>query len=209
MINICQGILYMLFINKYSLHQWFLFLVLLCSIVAGSCKSNQKVKESNKEAINEFRCSGSEYLPTIDYFRIHQIGESIDQPTSMRKAIKRAQREMAKIINSTLNEVLKDYMVSKGVIYNETMKDQLDAISEAVGNESTQKVNIICEETIKTLNGLYKTSVVLEISTNDVLKEARKKISENFKFQVNINVSEFRNIFEKQMNKTLNKPISQ
>lgn len=187
---------------------WFLYVAVICLIIVGGCKSKEKIITNSDESLYEFYCSGSEYLPTSDYFRVHEIGESVDQSTSMKRAIQMAQQELAGSIKSTLNGAIKNYISTKGLDYDELMKEQIAAVTDPVGNESVHKVNLICEETIKTMNGLYKTYVVLEISTNEVLNELRKNLSQYNQFQVNIDVSEFKKIFELEMNKKVNTLIN-
>lgn len=187
---------------------WFLYVAVICLIIVGGCKSKEKIITNSDESLYEFNCSGSEYLPTSDYFRVHKIGESVDQTTSMKKAIQMAQQELAGSIKSTLNGAIKNYISNKGLHYDELMKEQIAAVTDPVGNESVHKVNLICEETIKTMNGLYKTYVVLEISANEVLNELQKNLSQNNQFQVNIDVSEFKKIFELEMNKKVNTIIN-
>lgn len=195
----------MLFISKYRGYYRYFYLVSLCFVFAGGCKSTEKLKENPGETVYEFHCSASEYLPTIDYFRIHIIGESVDQATSMRKAIHSGQQNLAESIKSVLSRAIENYVSIKGLHIDELMKKQIDSLTEPVGNQAINKVNVICEETIKTLDGLYQTYVVLEISANEVLNEMQKNLLQNTQFQTKIDVSEFKKIFELEMSKQLNK----
>jgi len=199
----------MLLLNRYHICNWIFYIGLLCFIVAGSCKSTEKVKDNQNETAYDFHCADSDYLQNADYFRIHKIGESVDQPTSMKKAIQLAQLELAESILSKLDAAIEKYISGKGLRNDEIMKEQIFALTYPVSEESIKEVNIVCEETIKTLNGLYKTYVVLEISVKEVLNELQKKISQNRQFQVKINASEFKKIFELEMNKKLNEQIFQ
>jgi hypothetical protein len=181
---------------------------LLCLEITVGCKSSEKIKEPPAIVVYEFQCSGSDYIQTRDYYRVHKIGESVDQPTSMKKAIQKAQKELARSIKSTLNGAIENYFHTNRIIYDDLLRDRVILLTDIVGDESVQKVNIICEETIKTLNGLYRTYVVLELSVNEVLNELQKKASQNNQFQSNVNYSEFKKFLELEMNKSPNKPVN-
>jgi hypothetical protein len=197
----------MLFLNRHHICNCIFYIGLLCCIVAVSCKSTEKVKENQNDSAYKFHCADSNYFQNADYFRIHKIGESVDQPTSMKKAIQMAQEELAESIISKLGAAIETYINEKGLRNDEIMKEQIFALSYPVSDASINKVNIICEESIKTLNGLYKTYIVLEISVKEVLNELQKTISQNRQFQVKINAAEFKRIFQSEMSKKINEQI--
>lgn len=197
----------MLLVSKYQSFSWFICLLFLSLVFTVSCKSKEKLKDIVKETPNVFHCSGSDYLQNADFFRIDKIGESVDQPTSMKKAIQLAQQELAESIISILNVSIENYITTQGLHNDELMKEQIFALTYPVSEASINKVNIICEESIKTLNGLYKTYVVLEISVKEVLNELQKTMAQNKQFQVRINASEFKKIFQSNMNKRINEQI--
>ncbi len=193
----------MLFLNKYHSANWLLYIGCFYILIAGGCKSTEKVKEDPAEAKYEFQCSGEDYIQSSENFRVHYIGESVDQPTSMKKGIQFAQQELAGSIKTVLNKTIENYLTNDGLPIDEAVKDTIVAITGPIGEELIERVNVICEESIKTLNGLYRTYVVLEISANEVLDELEKKMKENAQFQVDIHSPKFKEIFEHQMNKNL------
>lgn len=195
----------MMLFDKYRGSYWFIYLLFLYILLAGSCKSTEKAKEDPAETKYEFHCSESDYLQSGDNFRVHKIGESVDQPTSLKKGIKMAQQDMAGSIETSLNKTIEHYLSSNGLQIDETVKDQIAAITKPIGEELIEKVNVICEESIKTLNGLYRTYVVLEISANEVLNELEKKMKDNTLLEVSVNSAEFKEMFEHQMNKNIQK----
>lgn len=197
----------MLFLNKYHSVNWIFYVGCLCILITGSCKSTEKVKENQNESAYIFHCADSGYFQNADYFRIHKIGESVNQPTSMKKAIQMAQQELAESIISKLGAAIETYINEKGLRNDEIMKEQIFSLTYPVSEASIIKVNIICEESIKTLNGLYKTYIVLEISVKEVLNELQKTISQNRQFQVKINAAEFKRIFQSEMSKKINEQI--
>ena len=163
---------------------------------------------SAEEPSYKFHCSESEYLQNSDYFRVHKIGESVDQPTSMKNSIQLAQQELAGNIKSSLNAAIENYFHTNRILYDEMLREYIIKMTDLVGEESVLKVNIICEETLKTLNGLYRTYVVLEISANEVMNELQKKASQNTQFQNKVNHSEFKIFLEQEMNKSITKTVN-
>lgn len=195
-------------INKYYLFSPLLKAVFLCFILAISCKSTEKFKENPEKSSYEFNCSGSDYVATADYFRVHKIGESVDQATSMRKAIQKGQEAIAVSIKTKLEKSIEKYLTIQNLQNDDFLKKQVNTLTSEVSDELIEKVNIICEESILTKNGMYKTSIVLELSANEVLNGLQKEISNNTQFQIKINTAEFKRLFEQEMEKKLNVPIN-
>ena len=198
----------MLLFNKYRGSSWIVYFLLLNFILISGCKSTEKAKEIPDETVYEFHCSDSDYLQTIDYFRVHKIGESVDQPTSMRNAIQLAQNELAGLIESTLKVAIENYFHTNRILYDELLREHTAGIVKSVGEESVHKVNIICEESIKTLNGLYKTYIVLEISVVEIFNELEKQTSGSKRLHVEVNRAEFKKFVEVEMKKSISKPIN-
>jgi len=198
----------MLSFNKYRGSSWLVYFLLLTFILVGGCKSIEKAKEIPDETVYEFHCSDPDYIQTSDYFRVHKIGESVDQPTSMKNGIQLAQKELAGVIESTLNGAIENYFHTNRILYDELLREQTSKIIMLVGEESVHKVNIICEESIKTLNGLFKTYIVLEISTAEIFNELEKQSAETERLQLEVNRSEFKEFVELEMNKSITKPIN-
>lgn len=193
----------MMSFDKYRISNWVKFSLFLCFLIGGGCKSTEKVKEGPTEIKYEFQCSQEEYIQNRENFRVFNIGESVDKPTSMKKGIQVAQQELSGSIKIVLNKTIESYLAKDGLQIDQIMKDSIIAITEPIGEELIERVNVICEESIKTLNGLYRTYVVLEISAYEVLDELKKKMEGNNQFQVDFIAPEFKEIFENQMDKTL------
>jgi hypothetical protein len=177
-------------------------------MLVGGCKTTEKAKEIPDETVYEFHCSDSDYLQTSDFFRVHKIGESVHQSTSMKNAIQLAQQELAGVIESTLNGAIENYFHTNRILYDELLREHTNRIITLVGEESIHKVNIICEESIKTLNGLFKTYVVLEISVIEIFNELEKQTTASERLHVEVNRSEFKKFVELEMNKSIAKPIN-
>lgn len=192
-------------LHKYRISVWFIYFTILCFIIGGGCKSTERVKEKNEDIEYEFLCSASDYVQTSDFFRVHQIGESVDQPTSMKKGIQKAQQKLAGSITTALDKTFESYIVKDGIPLDDSMKEEIFAVTKPIGEELIEKVNIICEESIKTLNGLYRTYIVIEISADEVLSELDKKMKENTQLKVPVNSREFREIFEHHLSKSIQK----
>jgi len=177
-------------------------------MIAISCKSTDRIKENPEKTTYEFNCSGSDYLATADYFRTHKIGQSIDQPTSMRKAIQKGQEAIAVSIKTILEKSIESYLTTQDIQHDDILKKQVNRLTSEVSNELMEKVNVICEESMLTKNGMHKTYIVLELTANEVLNELQKQMSQNTQFQIKINAAELKRLFEQEMEKKLNVPIN-
>jgi len=180
----------------------------LCLVLVWGCKSSEKITIVTDKSAYKFYCSDSAYRSTSEYIRWHKIGNSVDQATSLRKAIQMAQLEMVGSLKSALRHSMESYISTKGSQYDEYMKKQVAEVSDKVSKELTQKVNIVCEETNKTRDGLYQTYIVIEISGIDVFTELQHYLSQNTQFKIKINPVEFKKIFERELKNMSEKQIN-
>jgi hypothetical protein len=159
------------------------------------CKSAEKQKTDVTDPAIGFYCADSEFSPTVDYFRQHEIGKSVDQTTAMKKAIRLAQNELGESIYSTLFDAIEKYLVHQQMSYNKSMEKEIADFSTQLSEEMVENVNIICEETVQSKNGMYFTYIVIEISTAEVLQKVQRLGSQSSLLNFDIDAEKFRNTF--------------
>ena len=149
----------------------------------GACKPKkdkaqaETTKPPSGETEVNVLCSGPEFFTNDQVFRANNLGESMDQATSKKKAMSNARADLAAAINTRVKAVIDNYVKLAGV-------------------------KTICEKQV-TVNatGNYKTYVAIELSAQDLLAAYNERLSKDERLRVDYDYEKFKETFDKEMEK--------
>ena len=92
-----------------------LMTALVLSGAMSSCKKKKEVVTTPPSGETEVKveCSGPEFFTNDKVFRANNLGESMDQATSKKKALANARADLASAINTQLKGVIDNYVNSR------------------------------------------------------------------------------------------------
>ena len=173
-------------------------LVLAGGITA--CKKKKQVVETpNPTGETEVAvlCSGPEFFTNDKVFRANNLGESMDQATSKKKALANARADLASSINTQLKGVIDNYVNSREMNNREEVAERFEGLTREVFTFKT-----ICEKVMKVnATGNYKTYVAIELSAQDLLAAYNERLSNDERLRIDYDYEKFKETFEAEMNK--------
>lgn len=177
----------------------------------GACKSKKKQAEAEKNAMPggetevKVMCSGPEFFTNDKVFRANNLGESMDQATSKKKAMANARADMASAIQTQIKGVIDNYVNSRELNNKEEVAERFEGLTREVLDQKLAGVKTICEKQV-TVNasGNYKTYVAIELSAQDLLAAYNERLSKDERLRIDYDYEKFKETFDKEMEK-LNK----
>lgn len=173
-----------------------------------ACKSKKKVEqpkvpEGEVEVI--IPCSGPEYFTNDKVFRANNLGESMDQATSKKRAMSNARADLAQSINTQVKGVIDNYVNSREMNNREEVGERYESLMREVVDQRLSGVRTICEKMMKTATGNYKTYVAIELSAQDLLSAYNERLSNDERLRIDYDYEKFKETFEKEMEKMGNR----
>ena len=179
-------------------------------LVGAGCKSKKKQAEieAAKPPLGETEvkvmCSGPEFFTDDKAFRANNLGESMDQATAKKKAMANARADLASAIQTQIKGVIDNYVNSTEMNNKEQVGERFEGLTREVLDQKLSGTKTICEKTMQTGTGNYKTYVAIELSAQDLLAAYNQRLSQDDKLKVDYDYNKFKDTFEKEMNKLKN-----
>ncbi len=170
----------------------------LALVGAVSCASS-KAPMANRDIEVEVPCAGLEYLTSAEFFRANASGVSNSLQTANMKAMQAARATLASAIETTVKTVTDSYVSSYEENANEESRSRFQSLTREVVNQRIAGVSVICQKTMQTPDGKYKSYVAIELSGEDLAKEMGDKISADSKLRTDFEYEKFKEVFEKEM----------
>ncbi|MBK9149361.1 MAG: LPP20 family lipoprotein [Flavobacteriales bacterium] len=180
---------------------------LSAAVLAGSlasCKSKKKQAEAKPDPTGETEvvipCSGPEFFTDNKVFRANNLGESMDQATSKKKAMSNARADLAAAINTRVKAVIDNYVNSREMQNREEVGERYEALAREVVDQQLTGVKTICEKMMRVnATGNYKTYVAIELSAQELLAAYNERLSNDERLRIDYDYEKFKETFEKEM----------
>lgn len=174
-------------------------------VVICSCGSKKKMTEQpsvpaggDVEVI--VPCSGTEFMTNGEYFRANAMGISNSMEIASQKALTAARSKLAAIIETTIKTVTDNYLSSYEMGQQEEAKGRFQSITREVVNQTLNGVRVICQKTMKSPEGQYKTYVAVELSEEGIAKAISNRVSKDDKLRIDFEYEKFKKEFDAEMN---------
>jgi hypothetical protein len=184
-----------------------LIAALMLSGAMTACKKKKAVVATPPAGETEVivACSGPEFFTNDKVFRANNLGESMDQATSKKKALANARADMASAINTQLKGVIDNYVNSREMNNKEEVGERFEGLTREVLDQRLSGTKTICEKQFKdNKTGNYKTYVAIELSAQDLLSAYNQRLSNDDRLKIDYDYEKFKETFDKEMEK-LNK----
>lgn len=147
-------------------------------------------------------CSGPEFFTNDKVFRANNLGESMDQATSKKKALANARAELASAINTQIKGVIDNYVNSREMNNREEVAERFEGLTREVVDQKLTGTKTICEKVMKVnATGNFKTYVAIELSAQDLLAAYNDRLSNDDRLRIDYDYEKFKETFEKEMEK--------
>ncbi len=191
---------------------YFLSAILIIATIATGCKSKEKVvtptpkpEPKGEVLINNYCAGEKEFMSTKEFIRASDIGESMDQAVSKKKAMSNVKATLAGLIQTTMKGVTDNYVKSSAANNVEGLETRFEGNTREVINQQLNGVRVICEKQTKTSEGNYKTYICIEVSADELLKGMNNKLSADKDLKIDYDYEKFKKTFDEEMQKMENK----
>lgn len=188
--------------NKITLFLTALFLMAAATGFLTGCKSSKKTTVAPPgETELIIPCTGPEYMTDNEHLRANAIGESMDQMTSMKKALTEARAAMAAELQTVVKTVTDNYVKSGEFNNKEELLERFESLTREVVKQELTGIKTICQKMTQKKDGNYKTYVAIELAGNELLSSLNNRISNDEMIKIDYNYEKFKKTFEEEMNK--------
>lgn len=146
------------------------YLLILLIILISSCKTNSISSSKDTAVKNPCRCYAEEENNIMSY---SAVGESIDEMYSKIKALSDARIGLASLVQSKILSIGNKFQESDNLNQTEELKIKRREATRLAVEQSLSNMKIVCEETIKTEMGTYKTYICLKVKVETIEKAFR------------------------------------
>ncbi|HNA32896.1 MAG TPA: hypothetical protein PKH36_03890 [Flavobacteriales bacterium] len=174
----------------------------------GACKPKkdkakaETVKPPSGETEVNVLCSGPEFFTNDKVFRANNLGESMDQATSKKKALANARADLASAIQTQIKGVIDNYVNSRELNNKEEVAERFEGLTREVIDQKLVGVKTICEkQVVVNATGNYKTYVAIELSAQDLLAAYNERLSKDERLRIDYDYEKFKETFDKEMEK--------
>jgi|JI8StandDraft_2_1071088.scaffolds.fasta_scaffold09626_4 hypothetical protein len=182
-----------------------LMTALMLSGAMTACKKKKEVVNTpppSGETEVKVECSGPEYFTNDKVFRANNLGESMDQATSKKKALANARADLASAINTQIKGVIDNYVNSREMNNKEEVAERFEGLTREVVDQKLTGTKTICEKVMKVnATGNFKTYVAIELSAQDLLAAYNERLSNDERLRIDYDYEKFKETFEAEMNK--------
>lgn len=169
-----------------------------------ACKKKKDVVATSPSGETEVKveCSGPEFFTNDKVFRANNLGESMDQATSKKKALANARADLASAINTQIKGVIDNYVNSREMNNKEEVGERFEGLTREVIDQRLSGTKTICEKVKKVdATGNFKTYVAIELSAQDLLAAYNERLSNDDRLKIDYDYEKFKETFEKEMQK--------
>jgi len=182
-----------------------LMTALMLSGAMTACKKKKEVVNTpppSGETEVKVECSGPEYFTNDKVFRANNLGESMDQATSKKKALANARADLASAINTQIKGVIDNYVNSREMNNKEEVAERFEGLTREVVDQKLTGTKTICEKVMKVnATGNFKTYVAIELSAQELLAAYNERLSTDERLRIDYDYEKFKETFEKEMEK--------
>lgn len=175
--------------------------IAIAGIVTQGCKSKKEVAAPSGEVEITMYCSGPEFQTDNEYFRAKQVGESLDQSVSKKKALSNAKAELASSIETTMKVTFDNYVNSRELNNVEEVEERYEGLSREVTNQKLNGIRTICEKQTKTEEGKYKTYIAIELAGDEIMSAMNQRLPADAKLKIDYDYEKFKETFNEEMDK--------
>ena len=169
-------------------------------IAFSACGSTKKAAQGpDGEVLLEQYCSGPEYFTNDEYMRANDVGESMDQSVSKKKAYSNARAKMAADIQTLVKSVNETFVGSSEFNNKEELLEKYQTLTYEVIKQELNGVRTLCEKVTKTSNNTYKTYVAIELAGDELASACGSKISQDEKLKIDFALDQYKKTFKEQM----------
>jgi len=179
-------------------------MMVLASLIfaTSSCKSKKDAgatSEEMGETLIEVYCSGEDFFSDDEYFRSNDVGESLDQSTSKKKALSNAKAALAGYIETTLKATFDNYVNSRELNNTEEVEERYEGLSREVVNQKLNGIRVICEKQTITQDSKYKTYIAIELAGEEIVSMMNQRLSNDDKLKIDYDYEKFKETFNEEM----------
>ena len=197
--------------KKITWRSFFSFFILISiGIMATSCGSSKKttdpdikVENADEIEIKQF-CTGTEFESSEGFIRARFFGESNDMAMSKKVAKSNTLEELASKIEVSVKAVIDNYNSRRQKDVNESVEKRFEELIRTTVKQKINGYKTICEKVTKTKEGKYRTYLVYELATDNVLNPLYDNLSKDDELKVDYDYQKFKQTFEEEMNKQKN-----
>jgi hypothetical protein len=180
-------------------------ILIIAVITFSQCKSKKDVvKAPPGETRVEVLCSGPDFFTDNEYFRANSVAESQNQANSKRMALSNARAELAGQIETTIKSVIDNYIQDVTVGNRSEFNQRYEGLSREVINQRLNGTRVICEELMRTSEGLYKTYIAIELSGEDIVNAMNQRIAADDRLRLDYDYEKFKETFNEEMEQMKN-----
>jgi len=133
-----------------------------------------------------------------DFFRGFGVGKSKDLNTARQKARMAANEELAGSMTTIIKSVTEKYVNDAGNVPAD-FSQTFEVMSRQVVNQEINNVQMACQETTQTKDGMYEFYIAVQASKKDVLEKLEREAAANQKLETAFNREKFREKFDAEM----------
>ena len=175
--------------------------IAMTGVVFQGCKSKKETPSPEGEVEITMHCSGPEYQTNNEYFRANQVGESLDQAVSKKKALSNAKADLAGFIETTLKATFDNYVNTRELNNVEEVEERYEGLSREVVNQKLNGIKTICEKQTKTTEGKYKTYIAIELAGDEIMSAMNQRLPSDAKLKIDYDYEKFKETFNEEMEK--------
>ncbi len=175
------------------------FLLATATLAMVSCSSSKS--QSGPDTEFEVPCSGYSYSSDHDTFRSSAMGQSKNLEIAAQKAMTAARSKLATSIETTVKTVTDNYLSSYEVGTNEEARSRFQSMTREAASQTLRNVRTICNKTTQSSDGMYKSYVALEVTTDALEKDIVNGISNDEKLRTDFEYEKFKEVFNEEMAK--------
>ena len=180
------------------------YLFMLSVAVMFGCGTSKSVAPATDVEII-VPCQGVEYMTSADFFRANAMGISNNQQIASQKSMTSARATLAAAIESKVKTVTDQYVSSYENNQKEEARGRFQSLTREVTNQTLRGIRVICQKTMKTPEGMYKSYVAIELAGEEIAKAMNDRISKDDKLRTDFEYEKFKEVFDKEMQKEATK----
>ncbi len=175
-------------------------ILLILAVSFSQCRSKRQTAQAPPgETRVEVLCSGPQFFSDHEFFRANSVAESRNQANSKRMALSNARAELAGQIETTIKSVIDNYIQDVTVGNRSEFNQRYEGLSREVINQRLAGTVVICEELMRTSEGLYKTYIAIELSGEDIVDAMNQRIAADERLRLDYDYEKFKNTFNSEM----------
>jgi uncharacterized protein YmfQ (DUF2313 family) len=173
-------------------------LAAMAGVTLTSCGGSKPIAIAQANHEQEITVPCDDKFTDKEFFRGQGVGQSKDLNTARDKARMAANTEMAGSISTLIKQVSEKYVNDAGqspADYGETF----ESLSKQVVKQQISNVQVCCNKTMRTQDGMYKVYMAVEANKNEVFQALDRAASADKKLETMYNREKFRASYDAEM----------